>query len=147
MRNTSKSLNIFRSLTLAALCSLVVEFVLGMYNALYVQFPDTLVNGNAWVWSMKDSPIILAHVILGSLLVLLTILTIIFAFASGSKPAILWSIIGLVLTVVAYMSGSAFLSNVAEDNYSFLMALGFIGSLLSYGAAFYLTRQPPSLTK
>jgi hypothetical protein len=45
------------------------------------------------------------------------------------------------------MSGSAFLSNVAEDNYSFLMALGFIGSLLSYGAAFYLTRQPPSLTK
>jgi hypothetical protein len=36
---------------------------------------------------------------------------------------------------------------VAEDNYSFLMALGFIGSLLSYGAAFYLTRQPPSLTK
>jgi hypothetical protein len=45
------------------------------------------------------------------------------------------------------MGGSAFLSNVADDNYSFLMALGFMGSMLSYGVAFYLTRLPGSLTK
>ena len=147
MRNTAKPLNVFRWLALATLGSLVLEFILGMYNALFVQFPDTLVNGNGWAWAMKESPVITAHVFLGSLLVLLTVLTIIFGVASRSKPAIVWSVAGLVLTLVAYMSGSAFLANVAGDNYSFLMALGFMGSLLSYGAAFYLTRLPGSLAK
>ena len=140
MRNTSKNIRVFRSLTLATLGSLVLEFVLGMYTALFVEFPDTVVNGNGWAWSMKESPILMVHVLLGSLLVLLTILTVIFGFTSHSKPAIVWSVTGFVLTMVAYMGGSIFLSNVAEDNYSFLMALGFMGSLLAYGVAFYLTR-------
>ena len=147
MRNTAKPLNVFRWLALATLGSLVLEFILGMYNALFVQFPDTLVGGNGWAWAMKESPIITAHVFLGSLLVLLTVLTVIFGVASRSKPAIVWSVVGLVLTLLAYMSGSAFLANVAQDNYSFLMALGFMGSLLSYGAAFYLTRFPGFLAK
>jgi hypothetical protein len=147
MKNNSNKITVFRSLTLAILGSLVLEFVLGMYNALFVQFPDSLVNGNAWAWSMTDSPVIFAHVMLGSLLVLLTILTLIYAFASRSRPAIVWSLTGLVLTLFAYLSGSIFLTNVAEDNYSFLMALGFIGSIVSYGAAFYLTRLPGPLTK
>jgi hypothetical protein len=139
MRNTSKNMRVFRSLTLATLGSIVLEFVLGMYTALFVEFPDTLVNGNGWTWSMKGSPILMAHILLGSLLVLLTIFTVIFGFASRSKPAIVWSVAGFVLTLVTYTGGSIFLSNVAEDNYSFLMALGFMGSLIAYGAAFYLT--------
>jgi uncharacterized membrane protein len=147
MKNTSKNLNVFRALTLATLGSLVLEFVLGIYNALFVQFPDTLVDGNGWAWSMKSSPVILAHVILGSLLVLLTVATVIFGFASRSKPAIVWSVAGLVLTILAYMSGSVFLADISQDNYSFLMALGFMGSLLSYAVAFYLTRLPASLPK
>jgi hypothetical protein len=140
MKNNSKNLKVFRSLTLATLCSLVLEYILGMYNALFVQFPDTLVDGNGWPWAMKESPVIAAHVILGSLLVLLTISTVIYGFTSHSKSAIVWSVTGLVLTLLAYMSGSAFLANVAEDNYSFLMSLGFMGALAAYGAAFYLTR-------
>ena len=139
MKNTSKNLKVFRSLTLVTLCSLVLEFVLGIYNALFIEFPDSLVNGNGWAWSIKESPIIMAHVIVGSILLLFTILTVIFGLRSRSKPAIIWSVSGLVLTLLAYMSGSVFLSNVADDNYSFLMALGFIGALVTYGAAFYLT--------
>jgi len=145
MSNTSKNLNVFRALTLATLGSLMLEFVLGMYNALFVQFPDSLVNGNGWAWSMKESPSTSAHVILGTLLVLLTLSAVIFGFASRSKPAITWSVIGLVMTMIAYMSGGIFLSNVAEDNYSFIMALGFMGSVVSYGIAFYLTRHSDSL--
>ena len=140
MRTASKNLNVFRILTLAALCSLVLEFVLGMVTSLFVEFPDSLVNGNGWAWAMSASPIIKAHVILGTLLVLLAISALIFGFVSRSRPAILWSLTGLVLTGLAYVSGSIFLSNVAEDNYSMLMALGFMGSMLAYGIAFYRTR-------
>jgi len=122
------------------LVALVLEFVLGMYTALFVQFPDTLVNGNAWSWSMTESPIIFAHVLLGTLLFLLALSVVVFGFASRNRNAIVSSIAGLVLTGVAYMSGSAFLSNVALDNLSFSMSLGFLGSILAYFAAFYTTR-------
>ena len=140
MRNTSKNMRVFRSLTLATLGSIVLEFVLGMYTALFVEFPDTLINGNAWPWSMKESPIIIAHVMLGTLLLLLAVATVIFGVTSRSKPAIVWSVTGFALILLAYMSGSIFLANVAEDNYSFLMALGFMGALAAFGAAYYLTR-------
>jgi hypothetical protein len=137
MSNTSKKLNIFRLLSLLTLCSLVLEFVLGIYTALFVQFPDTLVNGNGWGWSMAGSPVIIAHVILGSLLFLCAIFAVIFGLTSRDKAAILWSLIGLVMIGLAYFSGSIFLSNVSDNNYSFLMALGFMGALLAYAAAFY----------
>lgn len=130
----------FRTMTLATLGSLVIEFVLGIYTALFVEFPDTLVNGNAWVWSMKDSPIILTHIMVGTLLLVLSLLAVIFAFITRKTPAVVWSVMGLLLTVVAYLAGSIFLGNVEQDAYSFLMAIGFIGSMLSYGVAYYLTR-------
>jgi len=140
MKDTSKFLRIFRLHTLITLVTLVFEFILGMYTALFVEFPDTLVDGNGWGWAMKTSPIIIAHVILGSLLVLLTLSTLGFGFASRSKNAIIASAIGLLMTGVAYLSGGAFLANVTADNYSFAMALGFLGCMLAYGAAFYFTR-------
>jgi heme A synthase len=140
MKNISRSLKAFRVQTLLILVALVLEFVLGMYTALFVQFPDTLVNGNAWSWSMTESPIIFAHVLLGTLLFLLALSVVVFGFASRNRNAIVSSIAGLVLTGVAYMSGSAFLSNVALDNLSFSMSLGFLGSILAYFAAFYTTR-------
>jgi hypothetical protein len=118
-----------------------------MVNALFVQFPDSLVNGNAWAWAMKESPMISVHVALGSLLVLLMVAAVIFGIAARSKPAILWSVVGLALTLVAYMGGSIFLANVADGTYSFLMALGFMGSLLAYGVAFYQTRLTVSIMK
>ena len=44
------------------------------------------------------------------------------------------------MMVLAYFSSSAFLANIQVDGYSFAMALGFMGALAAYGAAYYLTR-------
>jgi hypothetical protein len=140
MNKTSRFLKTFRFHTLLTLGALALEFVLGMYTALFVEFPDTLVNGEAWGWSMKQSPIIIAHILLGTLLVLMALSTLGFGFASRDKAAIIWSAAGLILIGVAYLGGSVFLSKVTENSYSFIMALGFMGSLLTYGAAFYFTR-------
>jgi hypothetical protein len=141
MNNISKKLKIFRFLVLTTLINLVIEFVLGIYTALFVQFPDTLVNGNGWGWSMSGSPVIIVHVITGGLLFLSAIPAVIFGFTSHVKAATIWSVIGLVMIGLAYFSGSVFLSNVADNNSSFLMALGFMGAVLAYAAAFYSSKQ------
>ena len=125
---------------LLTLLVLVLEYILGMYTALFVQFPDSLVNGNAWSWSMSQSPVIMAHVFLGTLLVVGSLLALGFSIASKSKIAIRASVVGLVAILIAYLSGSTFLANVQSDGYSFSMSLGFLGALFSYGAAYYLTR-------
>jgi len=140
MEKSAKYLKSFRFHSLLTLGVLMIEFVLGMYTALFVKFPDTLVNGEAWRWSMESSPIILIHILVGTMLVLLAVSALVFAIMSHSRAALIGAIAGLVLIAVAYMGGSVFLSNVNEDINSFIMALGFMGSVAAYGAAFYLTR-------
>ena len=139
MNHTSKSLNAFRTLTLFTLGALLIEFILGMYTALFVEFPDTLTDGNAWAWS-QGSLVVQAHVLVGTLLVLLVLATVVLGFVARNRNAIISAIAGLVLVAVAYVSGSIFLANIANDNYSFYMALGFVGSVVAYFAAFYFTR-------
>jgi hypothetical protein len=49
------------------------------------------------------------------------------------------------MILIAYLSGSIFLGNIENDQYSFSMALGFIGAMVVYGLAYYRTR-PDSLS-
>ena len=141
MKPNSKRITIFRYITLAVLAGLVLEFILGMVTALYVQFPDTLAGNNAWPWAMKASPVVMAHVIIGTILLLLAIGALIYGLASRDKTAAYGGVAGLALTLLAYLSGSSFLANTVDDTFSFLMALGFIGSLTAYATVFYLTRR------
>jgi hypothetical protein len=140
MNPSLKLIRAFRITVLFTLIALVLEFILGIYTNLFVEFPDSLVNGNAWQWSMAQSPIIGAHVLIGSLLLAASLLSLGLGLALKSKAAIGSSLAGLAMMGLAYFSGSAFLANIQVDGYSFAMALGFMGTLVAYGAAYYLTR-------
>jgi ABC-type sugar transport system permease subunit len=140
MNPPSKLYKAFRFTILLTLIALVLEFILGTYTNLFVEFPDSIVDGNGWAWSMSQSPIIIAHVLLGSLLLAAALLALGLGIALKSKTAIGSSAAGLVMMGLAYLSGGAFLTNIQMDGYSFLMALGFMGSLAAYCAAYYLTR-------
>jgi hypothetical protein len=140
MNPSSKLFRAFRITVLLTLIALVLEFILGIYTNLFVEFPDSLVNGNGWAWSMSQSPILVAHVLLGTLLLAASLLALGLGISLKSKTAIGSSAAGLVMMGLAYLSGSAFLTNIQVDGYSFSMALGFMGSLAAYGAAYYLTR-------
>lgn len=140
MKPSSKLFRAFRLTVLLTLIALALEFILGIYTNLFVEFPDSIVNGNAWAWSMSQSPVIIAHVLLGTLLLAASLLALGLGVALKSKTAIVSSTAGLVMMGLAYLSGSAFLANVQVDGYSFWMALGFIGTLAAYGSAYYLTR-------
>jgi heme A synthase len=145
MNRTQKFARLFHMHALLTLGALVLEFILGMYTALFVAFPDTLAGGNAWQWSFSNSAITVAHIILGTLMVLMALSTLGFGAASKSKTAILTGVLGLVMILIAYLSGSIFLGNIENDQYSFSMALGFIGAMVVYGLAYYRTR-PDSLS-
>lgn len=138
MERNARNLRAFRLHSLIAIFSLVLEFVLGMYTALFVRFPESLEGGNAWSWSMSSSYVTMAHIILGTLLILISLSTAGYAIKIKNPKAILASVAGLAMIGLAYASGSIFLSNIERDAYSFVMALGFIGAMLAYGIAFQL---------
>jgi hypothetical protein len=145
MEKTEKRLRTFRLHSLIAIIVLVLEFVLGMYTALFVKFPESLVEGNAWRWSMTHSFMVMSHVILGTVLMIIALATLGFAFAVRKRVAIITSVVALVMVALAYMSGTVFLSNIEEDAYSFAMAMGFVGAMVAYGLAYHLTPSPASL--
>ena len=140
MDQVQRQFRAFRLHALLTLIALVLEFILGMYTALFVEFPESLVNGNAWGWSMTRSPVILTHMILGTLMLLMSLSAFSFSIRTKNRTAVITAVIGLIMVGIAFLSGSAFLSNIKQDGYSFSMSLGFIGAMVSYGAAYYLTR-------
>ena len=92
-----KASKVFRWAVVLTLLALLAEFVLGMYTALFVEFPDSLVNGNAWGWTMSSSPVITAHVYVGTLLVLLGLVALGAGIASKRSNAIVTGALGLIL--------------------------------------------------
>ena len=140
-----KATKFFRWAVMLTLLALVAEFVLGMYTALFVEFPDSLVQGNAWAFAFTGSPVIAAHIYLGTFLILMGLISLALGIATSRWSANITSILGLLLMFAAYWSGSLFLTNVQENMPSFLMALSFMGSLLAYCAGLYYTRAPQKI--
>lgn len=138
--NREKLLGAFRLHSLVAIVALTLEFLLGMYTALFVAFPDSLAGGNAWGWSMSNSAATMAHVILATALVIVSLSALGFGIAARNRTAVATSSLGLVMVGLAYVSGAVFLSDTGKDAYSFAMAFGFIGALIAYGLAFHLAR-------
>jgi len=140
MDRSMKLFKAFRGHVLAILVLLVIEFVLGMVTAVFVQFPDSLTNGNAWAWSMSQSPAVLVHVIVGTLLFLAALVVLVLGFLLHSRTTVLTGVLGFAAILVAYLSGSTFLADISQDVYSFTMALGFIGAAVVYGVGYHLLR-------
>jgi hypothetical protein len=136
-------LKAFRLHSIIALGALALEFMLGMYTALFVEFPETLAKGNAWAWSMSNSFVTMAHILLGTLLAVVSLSALGFGVAARNRAAIATSALGLATVGLSYMSGAIFLSDIAKDAYSFSMALGFLGAMVAYGLALYFSSRPP----
>jgi hypothetical protein len=134
---SAKRLRAFKIASLVAIAALVLEFVLGMYTALFVKFPESLAGGNAWAWSMSQSAVTLAHIVVGTALLIVSLAAVGLGIAARSRAAILASAAGLLMTGLAYMSGAVFLSNIESDAYSFAMALGFMGAIVAYGIGYH----------
>lgn len=140
MNDPAVALRRFRLSLLAILALLVVQYALGMAVNLYVQFPSDLPDGNAWQWAFANSALIGAHIFVGTGVLVLSVVALALSISARTARGTVAAAIGLVLILVAFFSGARFLSSGQEAVSSLLMALGFLGSLLTYVVGWAVTR-------
>lgn len=106
----------FALVTFATLLGLLfIEFLLGMYNNLYVDLADP----------RHSTGTINGHIVLGLLLVLGEAVAVIAGIRARRVALIAVALLGLIATVLAVVTGFSFL-DTSNDAYSYTMAVGFI---------------------
>ena len=130
---------ILRWTLLATLFVLSVQFVLGMMTNLYVEFPSSLPHGDASQWVMLHSALTMTHIWVGTLLLLLSLLAIVFAIPARNKTALVLSLLGMILTLTSWISGVAFLANGQQNLMSMMMAIAFLVSVFVYVGEYIFT--------
>lgn len=127
----------FRTTVLVTLVLLVIQYVLGMIANLDIQYPA----GNLWRWVFGNSPLIVLHIINGTLLIVAAIVALVLSITRRHTAGIIAAIAGLVLLVFAWLSGAQFLATQQND-LSLRMALSFIGAFIAYLLGYYLSKVP-----
>lgn len=128
----------FRAVVLAVSALLVPQFVLGMITNVYLPFPGALDGGKAWDWALSQ-PVIVAHITLGSLIVILSVVAIVFGIMSRRPLAVVTSVLGSILVMLAWYSGEEFVVKGQQNLPSISMALSFLAALIVYTVGYYMT--------
>jgi len=134
----SKTQNGLRTNAIVMIALLVIQYALGMIANMFVQFPDTTEPGQLWEFARTQFPT-LAHILIGTLLVLVAVIFIIRAVRAHNGTWIASSVFGLIGILGAYWGGVTFVSTQV-DAYSMVMALAFIIAFLAYGWGLYTSR-------
>ncbi len=135
-----KSLRRFRATILAMLALLVLQFVAGMFANLYVGFPEPLPTAEGWTWAFAHTLVVPFHVLLGSLVLVLSLAAIELGWWASSRAAIVAAVTGFLCLALAYLCGMWFLTYGQSDVSSFLMALAFMAAFVVYATGFHATR-------
>ncbi len=130
--------NVLRGTFLVTLIILVLQYVLGMLVNLYIQFPASLPEGNAWGWSFTHTFVTSSHIVIGTILIVVALVALVLSIRTRQAPEILAAVCGLIMIIYAWLSGASFLSNGQQSGASFQMALGFIGAIIAYGTGLYI---------
>ena len=109
---------------------LCVQYILGMAINLYVTFPKSNDVRSLWEYA-RAQPLVMAHIIFGTLLLIGSIAITVRAFKSENHTWKTCTVLGLVAILTAWVSGERFIST-QNDAYSLSMAIGFILGILAY---------------
>jgi len=125
--------------TLFLIGFLVGEYLLGMLTNLLVSSPEGGADWQQWEFARTQLPV-MAHVILGLLLLVGSIVVCIWAFRAEDRTWKIASGIGLGSILLAIVSGSEFISS-QRDYYSLVMSLLLIAAITAYAWGIYKTKQ------
>jgi len=118
---------------------LVVEYLLGMFSNLYVQFPNTNNPGQLWqfAWTQDSEA---SHIVLGMLLFLGTLALLVRALFFKDRTWTIAAGIGLAGILVAMYGGVSFIPT-QNDPYSLIMSIAFIVALLALVWGYYSSKE------
>jgi len=128
--NQVKPLRMQRNFLLGAL---VLQYALGMYANLFIEFPEGAQGASAWQFARSDG-VIISHVILGILLLIGAIIFLVRAARFKNKTALGAAIWGLIGVAIAAAAGERFIS-LQSDAASYVMSLGAALAVIAYSLA------------
>lgn len=117
---------------------LCIQFLLGIWANFQVSFPDTTDIAKLWQFAVH-SPVIMAHMIFGTLLVLGGLVLVVRAYHTPGRVWKTGSGIGFGSVLLAWLSGEQFVSS-QQNVYSLAMALFFLVAIVAYFTTIYLTK-------
>jgi hypothetical protein len=120
-------------LSFTSIVALLIEFIFGTANVLYV----TIAPHNPWGASHPIA-VLYIHVIIGLALLINGIMMINAALEQPEAGALGYTIVGVLGIVVAIAAGLAFVNGGGRSNLlSLIMALGFTLALFAYAFLLY----------
>ncbi len=118
---------------------LAVQYILGMINNFFVDFPQSDQPEVMWRYAASQASEI-SHIILGLLLLVSAIILVIRAIRAKSRNWIIVSVTGLIGIISAIYGGVTFIPS-QNDQLSFVMAMAFIIAFLAYSWGVYASRK------
>lgn len=124
-----------RTQAFGLLTGLSLQFLLGMYAALFVQFPENAHEGQLWKFAWTQVPIA-AHIIIGLGLLIGAIGLLIRSIKQKNKKWSITASIGAIAILIAIMSGARFIPT-QQNILSYVMSIAFILAMLIYSWGIY----------
>ncbi len=118
---------------------LAVQYILGMINNFFVNFPQSDQPEVMWKYAASQASEI-SHIFLGLLLFISAAILVVRALRAKNRSWIIASIIGLIGIMSAIYGGVTFIPS-QNDQLSFVMAVAFIVALLAYSWGVYASRK------
>lgn len=115
---------------LGMIAVLLIQYVLGIFSNLFIQFPQGEKDGQLWEFAWRQLPLAL-HIIVGILLLIGSIVFIIRSILLKDTTWIIVSTISCIAILLAGVSGAIFIPS-QSNIYSLSMAIFFIVALFSY---------------
>jgi hypothetical protein len=110
--------------------ALAVQFLLGTYVSMYVEFPENASIQEMWDFAGGNVWIDL-HMLLGIIILIGVIAYLVGVVRKKQMRLLGYAIWGLASVLLAFIAGESFVS-LQDDLYSMLMAVGFISAILAY---------------
>jgi hypothetical protein len=118
---------------------LVIEYLLGVVTTLLVEFPEGENEQQLWVFASQQLPLLL-HIIIGTLLLVGTVVFFIKSIKQKNRQWIIASGIATAAILGGAGAGSAFIPKQSEI-YASVMSICLFVALLSYFWGLYVTKE------
>lgn len=118
---------------------LIVQYLLGMYANLFVQFPDSTSEKTLWKYAGNHVSVDI-HMIVALMLVIAGIVLLIRTVLRKNKYWIIAASVGLFSILVATVAGVEYIPT-QQNIFSYIMGIAFILAFVSYGWGLYKAKK------